>query len=99
MKKILLGFFSALLMFAATTTRAQDKEALLKAHMRNFEMAGIEVKIQILEDATASGIKELGPLYLQALDYVLSNTALIPADGRLRQIVVLAAGQIKEGGS
>ncbi len=98
MKKILLGFFSALLMFAATTTRAQDKEALLKAHMRNFEMAGIEVKIQILEDAAASGIKELGPLYLQALDYVLSNTALIPADGRLRQIVVLAAGQIKESG-
>jgi len=98
MKKIFLGFFSALLIFAATTTGAQDKEALLKAHMRNFEMAGIEVKIQILEDAAASGVKELGPLYLQALDYVLSNTALIPADGRLRQIVVLAAGQIKESG-
>ncbi|MQY77106.1 MAG: hypothetical protein GH155_05680 [Spirochaeta sp.] len=98
MKKILLVIFSVLLMFSTTTTRAQDKEALLKAHLRNFEMAGIEVKIQILEDAAASGIKELGPLYLQALDYVLSNTALITADGRLRQMVVVAAGQIKESG-
>ncbi len=98
MKKILLGLFSVFLMFSAAATRAQDKEALLKAHMRNFEMAGIEVKIQILEDAAASGIKELGPLYLETLDYVLSNTALIPADGRLRQMVVLAAGQIKESG-
>lgn len=98
MKKILLGLFSVLLMFSSAAIRAQDKEALLKAHMRNFEMAGIEVKIQILEDAAASGIKELGPLYLETLDYVLSNTALIPADGRLRQMVVLAAGQIKESG-
>jgi hypothetical protein len=98
MKKILLGLFSVLLIFSAATTRAQDKEALLKAHLRNFEIAGVEVKIQILEDAAASGIKELGPLFLQALDFVLSNTALIPADGRLRQIVVLAAGQIKESG-
>jgi len=96
MKKILLLILSGLLMFAASTTRAQDKEVLLKAHIRNFEMAGIEVKIQILEDAAASGIKEFGPLYFQALDYVLSNVALIPADGRLRQMVVLAAGQIKE---
>jgi len=96
MKKILLGFFSVLLIFTAATVRAQDKEALLKAHMRNFEMAGIEVKIQILEDASASGVREFGSLYLQALDYVLSNTALIPADGRLRQMVVIAADQIKE---
>ena len=96
MKKILLGFVSVLLIFAATTTRAQDKEVLLKAHIRNFEMAGIEVKIKILEDAAASGAEEFGPLYLQALDYVLSNTALIPEDGRLRQMVVLAADQIKE---
>lgn len=98
MKKILLVVFSGLLIFSAVTSRAQDKEALLKAHMRNFKMAGIEVKIQILEDAVSSGVKELGPLYVQALDYVLSNTALIPADGRLRQMVVLAAGQVKESG-
>ncbi|MBA7519465.1 hypothetical protein ES705_11544 [subsurface metagenome] len=96
MKKILLFVFSVLLMFAAATTLSQDKEALLKAHMRNFEMVGIEVKIQILEEAAASGVKELGPLYIQALDFVLSNTALIPVDGRLRQMVILAAGQILE---
>lgn len=77
---------------------AQDAQAILKSHMRNFAIASLDVKIQIILDAGKSGYKEMGPLYVQAVDYVLDNYSLLETDQRFRQLAVSAIDQIKAVG-
>ena len=73
---------------------SQEAGELLKTYKRNFAIASLDVKIHILEDASGMDSQEMGPLYLQALDYVLDNFSLIPTDQRFRQLSVVALNQI-----
>jgi HEAT repeat protein len=88
------------LLLGATAGRlwAQNPEELLKTYTRNFVIASLDIKVQIVQDAGATGLRELGPLYLQAVDYVLNNYALIESDQRFHQLAVLATDLLKQAG-
>jgi hypothetical protein len=86
------GLFLCLLV---PTLSAQNPQDLLKTFTRNFAIASLDVKIQIIRDAGTTGYKELGPLYVDAVSYVLNNYALLQSDQRLRQLGALAVDQLK----
>ncbi len=99
MKRVSLLIIVMLLMLFPLTVWSQKKDnKILDAYKRNFAIASLDVKIQILQDATKGGSKDMGPLYLQAIDFVLDNSSLIPTDPRFRQLSVIAAKGIEETG-
>ncbi len=72
---------------------------MLETYRRNFSIASLDVKIQILQDAAkAPASAEFGPLYLQALEFVLENTSQLPTDPRFRQLAGIAAEQVRAVG-
>ncbi len=77
---------------------AQEPADLLRSFTRNFAIASLDVKMQIIQDAGNSGYSGLGPLYRQAIDYVLDNFTLIDTDQRFRQLAVLAVDQLESAG-
>ncbi len=86
---------AAMLCFAALAAPAQDAQKVLETFRRNFAIASLDVKIQILQDAAANpSAAELGPLYQQALEFVLENVSLLPLDPRFRQLGEIAADQV-----
>jgi hypothetical protein len=94
----LVGIVAALCI-AASAAPAQDAQKVLETYRRNFAIASLDVKIQILQDAAAATTaKELGPLYQQALEFVLENVSLLPTDPRFRQLAVIAADQVAATG-
>ena len=96
MKKV--SWLVVLLSLFALSLWAQDPQDLLKSYTRNFAIASIDVKIEIIRDAGESGYREMGPLYLRAVNYVLDNYALIDSDQRFRQLAVAALGRLQEVG-
>jgi HEAT repeat protein len=77
---------------------AQNTQDLLRSFNRNFAIASIDVKMQIIQDAGNSGYAGMGPLYRQAIDYVLDNFTLIDTDQRFRQLAILALDQMEASG-
>jgi hypothetical protein len=87
------------LMVAATAAPAQDAQKLLDTFRRNFAIASLDVKIQILQDAAAGkNAADMGPLYQQAVDFALDNASLIPTDARFGQLAALGAEQVGVAG-
>lgn len=79
----------------SVAVQAQEAAKVLETFRRNFAIASLDVKIQILQDASNNAsAAEFGPLYQQAVDFTLNNTSLIPSDPRFRQLVALAADQL-----
>jgi hypothetical protein len=77
---------------------SQEPQDLLRSHLRNFAIASLEVKLQIVLEAGKSGQKEMGPLYLRAVDYVLENFSLLDTDQRFRTLAAAALAQIRATG-
>ncbi len=94
MKRVSLIITVVMLMLFPLTVWSQKSDKILDAYKRNFAIASLDVKIQILQDAASSNSKNMGPLYLQAIDFVLDNASLIPSDPRFRQLSVIAADEI-----
>jgi HEAT repeat protein len=92
----LVVFFLLLLM--TSNLGAQDSEDLLRSFTRNFAIASLDVKMQIIQDAGSSGYSGMGPLYRQAVDYVLGNFSLVETDQRFRQLAIMAVDELKEAG-
>jgi HEAT repeat protein len=86
---------SLILLTAAVAAPAQDAQKILDTFRRNFAIASLDVKIQILQDA-ASGqtAGSMGPLFQQAVDFVIDNSSLIPTDARFNQLASIGAQQI-----
>jgi len=82
-------------MLVLAVLEAQEAQELVKSYKRNFAIASLDVKIQILQDAASGNSKEMGSLYHQAVDFVLDNTSLIPSDPRFRQLAGVAVAQIR----
>jgi hypothetical protein len=79
----------------ASVSFAQDAQKILDTFRRNFAIASLDVKIQILQDAAAGKTASaMGPLYQQAVDFVTDNAGLIPTDARFNQLGGIAAQQI-----
>ena len=86
------------LLLAAGAAWAQTPDDVLKSYLRNFAIASLDVKLQIVQDAGQRGLKELGPLYLRAVDYVLTNFSLLETDQRFRTLALAALAQIRASG-
>ncbi len=76
---------------------AQDREDLLKSYRRNFAIASLEVKIQIVQDASREP-GGMGPLFQQAVSYALDNYSLADTEPRFRELALLAVNAIREAG-
>ncbi len=88
-----LGIIMAFCVTAASV-QAQDTKTVLETFRRNFAIASLDVKIQILQDvARGKEAGQMGPLFQQAVDFVIDNASLIPSDPRFRQLAALAAEQ------
>ena len=80
---------------AASMLPAQDAQKILDTFRRNFAIASLDVKIQILQDAAAGKTASaMGPLFQQAVDFVTDNASLIPTDARFNQLAAIAAEQV-----
>ena len=78
----------------AASLSAQDAAKVLDTFRRNFAIASLDVKIQILQDAAAGTMAaSMGPLFQQAVDFVLDNSSLIPTDARFNQLAAIGAEQ------
>lgn len=86
------------LVLTAGTPWAQAAQDLLRSYQRNFVLGGLEVKLQIVQDAGKSGDRDLGPLYLQAVDFVLANHPLLEDEPRCRVLAVSALDLIRAVG-
>ncbi len=93
---VLLGI--ALTVAIAGGIAAQDTERALEAYQDRFRDASPQVKLQILETADMLSVEELGPLYEQAVQFVLSNAEDIETNVILRDIALYAVEKIGEGG-
>jgi hypothetical protein len=83
------------ILVAAASVQAQDAQKILDTFRRNFAIGSLDVKIQILQDAAADKTApSLGPLFQQAVDFVIDNANLIPTDPRLSQLASIGAEQI-----
>lgn len=98
MKKVRRLVVFLLFFLLISSLWAQNPEDLLRSFTRNFAIASLDVKMQIVQDAGNSGYAEMGPLYRQAIDYVLDNFALIDTDQRFRQLAILAIDQMEAAG-
>jgi hypothetical protein len=85
----------AALLAAAVSVHAQDAQKLLDTFKRNFAIASLDVKIQILQDAASgTAAPSMGPLFQQAVDFVVDNSSLVPTDARFNQLASIAAEQL-----
>ena len=98
MKKVRWIVVFLLFFLLISSLWAQNPQDLLRSFKRNFAIASLDVKMQIIQDAGSNGSPEMGPLYRQAVDYVLDNFTLIDTDQRFRQLAVLAMDQMEAAG-
>jgi len=76
---------------------AQETNRALQAYQDRFRDASPEIKLQILQTADALPVEELGPLYVQALQFALTNAADLGSDILLQKISLLAIDKVGEG--
>ena len=98
MKRRVVVLVVAMAVLAAIAAPAQENDRALQAYLDNFRDASPEVKLDILQTADMLSVEELGPLYNQAVQYVLSNVDQIQANAILRDIALFAVERIGEGG-
>ena len=84
-----------LLLVPLLAARAQESSKILDTYRRNFTIASLDVKIQILQDASSGkNAADMGPLYEQALEFVTDNGNLMASDTRFNQLAAVAAEQV-----
>ena len=69
---------------------AQDQSEVLRAFQRNFVRGNLTTKIQVLQDASDETDVDMGPLFLQALDFVIDNSAILSSSPVDRELTILA---------
>ena len=88
----------ALLLLALLPLAAQDVQVLTATFTKNFERADdLDTRAAVVRDAVASKVPGMGAFYHKVLEFALQSAADIPADGRLREMVVLASATLAGG--
>ncbi len=70
----------------------------LETFQANFSSSNLQTKLEILRAADSQDAAAFGPLYAQALSYVVSNAEELVDEPLLRQIALAAINRIDEGG-
>lgn len=87
-----------LVAIAVTGAIAQEPNRALQAYQDRFETSTPEIKLQVLQTADLLPVEELGPLYVQAIQFVLTNANEIDSNIILRDMALFATEKIGEGG-
>jgi hypothetical protein len=66
-------------------------ESIVTTFLNNFERASLEVKIKVLKDSENRGVERMSPLYITALQYVVSNADQLTTDSLMRELGAVAA--------
>ena len=77
---------------------AQDPAEVLAAYQDRFSEASQQIKLQILQTADALPVEQLGPLYQQGLQYVLSNEAQIQTNNTIREMALVSVQKLGAAG-
>ncbi|MBT3275536.1 MAG: hypothetical protein HN368_20435 [Spirochaetales bacterium] len=79
-----------LLVLISAAVWAQNNEEVLQAFQKNFVRANLTTKIQVLQDASVQQQVDMGPLYHQALDFIIDNARHFANDLAARELAVLS---------
>lgn len=88
----------ALILLAPVAGVTQDTQQTLQAYLDNFDQASPESKLQILQTADMLSVEELGPLYFDALQFVLTSIDQIRSNIIIRDIALLSIERLGEAG-
>lgn len=83
-----------LIMLLSSLAVAQETNRRLEAFQENFREGSQPIKLQILQQAGELPPAEMGPLYGQALEYVVSNSPSLRNDAILQEIAGLTVDGI-----
>lgn len=86
----------ALTVTALSPVMAQNQR--LETFQANFASSNLETKLEILRAADSEDPAEFGPLYGQALSFVVSNAEQLLDEPLLREIALVAINRIDTGG-
>jgi hypothetical protein len=85
-----LSIVVVLILLVTVHVMAQEHAEVLQAFQKNFVRGNLTTKIQVLQDAAGQSGVEMGPLYLQALDFVIDNSRIFENDLIARELGILA---------
>lgn len=71
-----------------------EESAMLNAFQRNFARGSLSTKIRVLQDASQYDGQEMGPLYLQAVEFVYDNFQSFQNDPVAQELSLLAIRMI-----
>jgi hypothetical protein len=86
------------LIVVATVVSAQEQTDILRAFQKNFVRGNLNTKIQVLQDAATRSDIDMGPLYHQALQFVIANASIFESDLVARELGILAVRLIGMSG-
>jgi len=85
------SFFGFILLFVVLLfVNAEDSSPILSAMQKNFARGSLSTKIQVLQDSAEYPDINMGPLYGEALDFILSNSKNLASDLSARELTILA---------
>lgn len=68
---------------------AQEINPMLTAFQKSFARGSLSTKIQVLQDSSKITERSMGPLYVQALQFIVDNNRTLHDDTTARELTVL----------
>jgi hypothetical protein len=93
MRRLFLSAMAFLLVIAAATAQSDR----LETFQSSFSSANLQTKLEILRASDGEDPAAFGPLYGQALSYVVSNAEMLEAEQLLREIALVSIRRIEAG--
>lgn len=79
-----------ILLLFSISVFAQDSNSVLAAMQKNFARGSISTKIQVLQDSVEFSDVDMGPLYSQAMEFILDNSRNLKSDIATKEMTILA---------
>ncbi len=79
-----------LLLVLPVSIFSQDSNSVLAAMQKNFARGSVSTKIQVLQNSVEFSDVDMGPLYSQAIEFILDNSRNLASDLATREMTILA---------
>ena len=86
-KKYIFGL--TLLLIISVFINAEDSNSILSAMQKNFARGSLSTKIQVLQNSAEYPEVNMGPLYGEALEFILDNSKNLASDIAARELTIL----------
>ncbi len=78
------------LIILSISVSAEETSTILNAFQKNFTRGSLSTKIQVLQDAANFELEDMGPLYFQAVEFIVDNSEQLKTDTMARDLSILA---------